>query len=291
MSGSKGFLVFCLAASLHAASFSGASALEFTQRAVAFGPRTAGTEANHKLQAYILDQLRKAGAQVTEDAFVARTPQGEVAMKNIIGKFPGSSGKAIAVTGHFDTKYLPSGRFVGASDGGSSTGVLLELARISAGAARTDDLYLAFFDGEEAFGTWGPADSLYGSRHLAELWNRNGNLARLKALINVDMVGDKNLNISLEGNSDPYVQRLVWKAAADLGRIGNFMTDSQEIEDDHIPFVRLGVRAIDLIDFDYPAWHTEDDTMDKLSAQSLETVGAVVTESVRRLEKLPFGER
>jgi len=272
-----------VAATSTAAGVSGSSALDFTRRAVEFGPRPPGSAANTALQNYILAQLKKHGCEIVEDAFTAKTPKGMVAMKNIIAKFPGKSGKAIALTGHFDTKLLP-GKFVGASDGGSSTGLLLELARVFAHQARIDDLYLVFFDGEEAFGEWSASDSLYGSRHLAERWAKDGTLRRLKGLINLDMIGDKNLGIPLETNGDAALRKLVWSTAADLGYKAYFTNREIGEDDDHMPFVRLGVPAIDVIDIDYPPWHTDGDTMDKLSAQSLEIVGAVIYESVQRLE-------
>jgi glutaminyl-peptide cyclotransferase len=208
-----------------------------------------------------------------------------VAMKNILAKFPGKSGKAIVVTGHFDTKYFASGKFVGASDGGSSTGLLLELAQVLQGQKRADDVYIVFFDGEEAVGDWSDTDSLYGSRHLAERWKKDGMLYKIKALINVDMIGDKNLNVQPDMNSTAVLRRLVWKAAADLGYASSFPNDPLTIDDDHMPFIKLGVPSVDLIDFDYQAWHKEDDTMDKLSAKSLEIVGAVVVEVIARLER------
>lgn len=272
-----------LAATAAAAGVSGISALDFTRRAVEFGPRPPGSAANTALQNYILAQLKKDGCEIIEDAFTAKTPKGMVAMKNIIAKFPGRSGRAIALTGHFDTKLLP-GRFVGASDGGSSTGLLLELARVFARQSRIDDLYLVFFDGEEAFGEWSASDSLYGSRHVAERWAKDGTLRRLKGLINLDMIGDKNLGIPQETNGDAALRKLVWSTAADLGYKAYFVDRQIGEDDDHMPFVRLGVPAIDVIDIDYPPWHTDADTMDKLSAQSLEIVGAVIHESVLRLE-------
>jgi len=241
---------------------------------------------NIALQNYIIAELRKDGCEIIEDAFTAKTPQGMIAMKNIIAKFPGKgpAHRAIAITGHFDTKYFPGRKFVGASDGGSSTGLLLELARVLAHQPRIDDVYLAFFDGEEAFGEWSDTDSLYGSRHLAARWRQDGTLQRLKALINVDMIGDKNLNIPRETNGNAALTNLVWKTAADLGYKA-FFTDQQIGEDDdHMPFVRVGVAAIDLIDIDYPPWHNDTDTMDKLSAQSMEIVGTVVYEVIQRLE-------
>jgi glutaminyl-peptide cyclotransferase len=280
----QALLIAAFAAVASCASFSGAAALEFTRQAVAFGPRPAGSDADRKLQAYIMEQVRVSGAQVSEDAFTAKTPRGEIAMKNILVKFPGKSGKAIAITGHFDTKYFPGRKFVGADDGGSSTGLLVELAKILAGQPRTDDVYLVFFDGEEAFGEWSDTDSLYGSRHLAERWRADGTLKRIKALINVDMIGDKNLDIPTEMNSDPNLGRLVWKTAADLKYQAYFVSQRINEDDDHMPFVKLGVPALDVIDVDYAPWHTDDDTMDKLSAQSLEIVGTVMFEVIHRLE-------
>lgn len=280
------FALWLAAASLSwGANFSGASAFNFTRQVVAFGVRPSGSEANRKLQAYIVAEIKKDGCEVSEDAFIANTPKGEIPMKNIICKFPGKSGKAIVVTGHYDTKLFPGRHFVGANDGGSSTGLLLEMARVVAHEARTDDIYLVWFDGEEAVREqWEGEDNLYGSRHLAAKWRKDGTLARIKALINVDMIGDKNLDIKMETNSNPALNKLVWDTAKALGYGAYFLDEQLATDDDHMPFVKLGVPAIDLIDFDYPPWHTDSDTMDKLSAQSLEIVGTVVLETVHRLE-------
>jgi glutaminyl-peptide cyclotransferase len=278
-------LTLVLAAPAYGAGFSGVQALEFTKHAVDLGPRPPGSAANKALQDYIVAQLKMDGCEIAEDAFTAKTPQGPVAMKNIIAKFPGKSGRAIAVTGHFDTKYFPGRKFVGASDGGSSTGLLLELARTLARKPRIDDVYIVFFDGEEAFGEWTETDSVYGSRHIAERWKKDGTLARLKGLINVDMIGDKNLDIKQEMNSTASLRKLVWNTAADLGYSGFFQSEQMATDDDHMPFIKAGVPALDIIDFDYPPWHTDADTLDKLSAQSLEIVGIVVYESILRLER------
>jgi len=280
-------IAVCLfgASSASAASFSGDAAFEYARHAVGFGPRPSGSEANKKLQAYILEQTRVKGAQVTEDSFVAKTPRGQVPMTNIIVKFPGTSGKAIAITGHFDTKYFPGRRFVGANDGASSTAVLLELAQALAGEARRDDVYLVFFDGEEAVGDWSDTDSVYGSRHLADKWRMDGTLRKLKALINVDMIGDKHLDILQDKNSDPNLRRLVWKTASDLGYQAYFTDETEPMDDDHMPFVRLGVPALDVIDFQYEPWHKDSDTLDKIGGQSMEIVGTVMLETVRRLER------
>ena len=282
----QAFLMVWMSALAYAAGVSGASALEFTRHAVAFGPRPSGSEANRQLQAYILAQLKTCKCQVAEDAFTPQTPKGPVAMKNIVAKFAGKSGKTVVITGHFDTKLFPGRKFVGASDGGSSTGLLLELARVLAGQPRTDDVYLVWLDGEEAVRTeWAGEDNLYGSRHLAERWSKDGTLRKIKGLINIDMIGDKHLDIDQETNGNAALNRLVWKTASDLGYAAYFTKNTRATEDDHIPFVKLGVPAIDLIDFDYEPWHTDDDTMDKLSAQSLEIVGTVVLDVIQRLER------
>jgi glutaminyl-peptide cyclotransferase len=285
MSGCISLLVTALALPVAAGDFSGTAALDFTRRAVEFGPRPPGSEANRKLQAYILAQLKMSGSEVTEDPFTAQTPKGPIAMKNIIARFPGKSGRGIAITGHFDTKLFPGRNFVGASDGGSSTGFLLELSRVLAHQPRVDDVYLVFFDGEEAFGEWTDTDSLYGSRHLADKWRKDGTLTRLKALINIDMIGDKNLDIKQETQGNAALRKLVWSAAAELGYGAFFQNDQQGEEDDHMPFVKLGVPAIDVIDIDYPPWHKDTDTMDKLSARSFDIVGTVIVEAIHRLER------
>jgi glutaminyl-peptide cyclotransferase len=284
-------LVSCAAAAPRPAAaqpkkLSGESALAFTRAAVGFGPRPSGSVAIQRLQAYLRTQLRGFGVSVTEDAFTARTPQGPVAMRNFIVRLPGTTGKAIAITGHYDTKILPG--FVGANDGGSSTGLLLELARVLAKQPRVDDVYLVFFDGEEAVRDWSATDSLYGSRHLAERWAADGTLKRLKALINIDMIGDRDLGLVQVSNSSQSLLQLVWSAARDLGHGRHFTDQAGMIEDDHVPFLNRGVNALDLIDFDYGPnnghWHTAADTLDKLSPRSLEIVGNVLLETIRRLE-------
>jgi glutaminyl-peptide cyclotransferase len=173
---------------------------------------------------------------------------------------------------------------VGADDGGSSTGFLLEMARALQGRPRVDDVYLVWFDGEEAIADSSPTDGIYGSRHLAARWEADGTLKRIKALINVDMIGDKNLGIMRELNSSPRLMNLIWDTARRLGHGKHFLNHGGYVEDDHIPFVRRGVEAANLIDFDKDYWHTAGDTMDKLSARSFEVVGQVLLEVLKRLE-------
>jgi Zn-dependent M28 family amino/carboxypeptidase len=285
----RGAAALILAASAAwAADFNGAAALEFTRHAVDLGPRPPGSAANRKLQAYIEAQLKSLHCQVSFDAFTTQTPAGQVAMRNIIATFPGTSGRALVVTGHFDSKPIPGRVFVGANDGGSSTGFLLELAQVVNSMSHADDIILVWFDGEEAFGEWSDTNGIYGSKHLADKWSREGKLGRIKALINVDMIGDKDLGILEEGNSSAALLKLVWQTAHDLGYGKYFLDSGFATEDDHLPFLRKGVNALDLIDFDYGPnneyWHTEKDTMDKLSAHSLDVVGNVLVAVLRKLQ-------
>ena len=270
------------------AQFDGASALAFTAKAVSFGPRPAGSENSRRLQAYIKAQLRSSGCEVIEDAFVASTPLGPKPMKNLVCRLKGTSGRAVAVTGHYDTKIMPGINFVGANDGGASTGFLLELARVLAAGPRRDDVYLVWFDGEEAVSHWTSADSLYGSRHLAGRWAGDGTLKKLKALMNIDMIGDRNLGIIQEWHSDARLRELVWRTAAELGHGDAFLSATGAIEDDHKPFLDQGVAALDLIDFEYGPenayWHTEKDSMDKLAARSFQVVGDVVLAALKKME-------
>jgi len=215
-------------------------------------------------------------------------------MVNIIAKFPGKSGKAVVVAGHYDTKHIPMVHFLGANDAGSSTGFLLEFARVVSTLQHPDDIYLVFFDGEEAVATWSDVDSLYGSRHLASVWAADKMLPRIRALINVDMIGDKDLDISNDSTSSQSLRDQVWRIAAKLGDAKYFRKEEGGVEDDHKPFVDAGVNAIDIIDLDYGPrtaeapngayWHTAADTMDKLSAHSFQVVGDVVLDLVKELE-------
>jgi glutaminyl-peptide cyclotransferase len=267
-------------------NFSGTAALNFAARVVAFGPRPSGSAANTRQRAYIHEQLVTCRCEVSNDTFAAQTPDGPVAMENIIAKFPGKSGRAIAITGHFDTKKMTN--FVGANDGASSTGILLEMAVVLTGRPRTDDVYIVFFDGEEAVRDWTDTDSVYGSRHLAQKWTEDDTNLRMKALINVDMTGDKDLDIVFESSSSPSLRKLVWDAADALGYSAFFLRQPNEVEDDHIPFLQAGVKALDLIDFDYGPgnayWHTPQDNLDKLGARSFQVIGDVLMRVIPELE-------
>jgi glutaminyl-peptide cyclotransferase len=281
----SGLVVSQLLSGASQKSFSGVDAFGFTRQAVALGPRPDGSPAIAKLRSMIKQQLAACMCEAISDRFTAKTPDGPVPMENIIAKFAGKSGRAIAITGHYDTKKMAN--FVGANDGGSSTGVLLELAAVLAGRPRIADVYLVFFDGEEAFHEWSGTDSLYGSRHLAEKWSADGTNQRLKALINVDMTGDKNLRLVWDTNSAASVRKLLWDVADSLGYSSSFPRQGNAINDDHMPFLNAGVRAVDLIDFDSQNtfWHTPQDTLDKLDPRSFEVIGAVVMKSIAELEQ------
>jgi len=236
-----------------------------------------------------MSELKPLGGELSLDAFTAQTPAGPLQMANILLKFPGTSGKRVVITGHYDTKKIPIVHFVGANDAGSSTGFLIEFAKVAAGLKHADDIFIIFFDGEEALGEWSDTDSRYGSRQIAAKWLADGTLPRIEALINVDMVGDKYLDISNDSNSSESLRADVQKIAAKLGDSKFFRTEPGGIDDDHKPFGDLGVSVIDIIDLDYGPngsyWHTAQDTMDKLSAHSLQVVGDVVLELVKELEQ------
>lgn len=278
-----------LEAAAGAASFSGATALADTRKAVSFGERPAGSEALAKLRKWIVSELKPLGGELTLDSFKGETPTGPIPMTNIILKFPGTSGKAVVVTGHYDTKRIPMVNFVGANDGGSSTGFLIEFARVISKLKHPDDIYIVFFDGEEAVGEWSATDSVYGSRQLAAKWGADGTLKRIKALINIDMIGDKDLKILNDDNSSQGLRALIWGIAGKLGDAQYFEQNHSGIDDDHMPFVNAGVNAVDIIDFNYGPnnsyWHTAQDTMDKLSAHSLQVVGNVIVGAVEELEQ------
>ena len=267
-------------------AFRGDAALEFTRKMVSFGPRPSGSAAHASMQAYLAAQLKAFRCATEELPFVASTPNGPVKMKNFIVRIPGTSTRPVVISGHYDTKLLQ--RFVGANDGGSSAGLLLEMARVLCdGAKGPDPVWLVWLDGEESVHQWSEADSLYGSRWLASKWKADGTAKRVKVLINVDMIGDRDLNLLVDQNSSSQVRELFWQSARSLG-YGQYLTGGTgAIDDDHIPFAKLGIPVLDVIDFDYGPgnsyWHTERDTVDKLSARSFQIVGDVLLRVIHKL--------
>jgi glutaminyl-peptide cyclotransferase len=252
---------------------------------VGFGPRPADSDAVAKTRAYIVAELEKAGLKPQLDEFDARTPRGLKHMVNIRASRTGAKPSIIAVTGHYDTKLFENIRFVGANDGGSSAAWLLEFARCTRDLRLENTLEFIFFDGEEAVVDWTDDDSVYGSRHDVERRSRNKTSNDLKAMILVDMIGDKNLNVRREGQSTRWLKDIIWGTAQSIGYAKEFPNDEIEVSDDHIPYLKAGVPAVDLIDFDYPAWHTDADTLDKVSARSLKIVGDVVYWSLPAIDR------
>ncbi len=264
-------------------------AFEYTREVTALGPRYMGSENHKKLERYILDHLK--GDQVEEDAFTADTVEGKFPVRNIIAKFPGTKDGIIAILGHYDTNYpLRNTGYVGANDGGSSTAILLEYANQLRGKKRDGySVWLVWTDGEEAVRQWSETDSLYGTRHLAEKWEKDGTLKKIKALLVMDMIADADLDILRDTNSTPWLLDLIYQAAERGGYQSHFYAYQGAEEDDHIPFVKRGVPCADVIDIDYGYndvfHHTPQDTMDKLSPNSLEIVGNTTLETIRLLDR------
>ena len=207
-------------------------------------------------------------------------------MVNVIATIPGRRPDRIALATHYDTKLFREFRFVGANDGASSTAALLELGRVLKARQNEFTIELLFFDGEEAVVDWDRNnDNTYGSRHYVETAQKAGTLAGLKALVLLDMIGDRNLTIRRDSNSTPWLTDIVWASAARLGHRANFLHEDTTIDDDHMPFLRAGVPAVDIIDLDYAAWHTAQDDLDHVSARSLQIVGDVVLDAIPQIER------
>jgi len=275
-----------------ATSFDGARAFDHLERIVAIGPRPAGSPALRQTRAYITRQLTAIGLTVQEQPFTVVTPIGHVEMVNLVVRLEGERADRILLAGHYDTKLMPGAPFVGANDGGSSAAFLIELARVLASRPRAFTYELIWFDGEEAFctgwtecGTPAAPDNTYGSRHYVAAARAAGVLSELRALILVDMIGDRRLEIRRDANSTPWLVDLVWDAARHLGHQRIFVDATTTIEDDHLPFLRAGVPAVDIIDLDYPAWHTPGDTLEQVSATSLQIVGDVVLDALPEIER------
>lgn len=264
-------------------------AFQYIKEIVAFGPRPMGSENHKKLENYITAHLK--GDQVEDDASTADTVEGRFPVRNIIAKYPGTKDGIIVILGHYDTVYpLRNSGFVGANDGGSSTAILLEYANQLRGKKRDGySVWLVWTDGEEAVRQWSETDSLYGTRHLAEKWEKDGTLKKIKALLVMDMIGDADLNIDRDTNSTPWLSDLVYTAAERGGYQSHFYARTGGIEDDHIPFVKRGVPSADIIDLNYGYnnvfHHTPQDTIDKLSPKSLEIVGNTTLEAIRLLDR------
>jgi Zn-dependent M28 family amino/carboxypeptidase len=233
--------------------------------------------------------LRGYGYEVQVDEFEAVTPYGGKVMKNLIARKGASSRGVVALASHYDTKLMEGIEFVGANDPGSSAGLLIELARVLSEERGTLDYWFVFLDGEEAFVDWSTFDSTYGSRHLAKRWQQDGTAGRIRALILLDMIGDRNLDILKESHSTRWLSDLVWETAAKTGLQGILSKYAGAVEDDHLPFLEAGIPSVDIIDLNYGPGnsfhHTTADTLDKVSPESMEKVGRLVLAVLGELQK------
>lgn len=277
----------CLTTAQHTSGvpFDGARAFEHLRRVMAIGPRPAGSPGAAKTREYITQQLTALAVPVERQAFDARTPLGGIRMINLRATIPGRvPGPRLLVAGHYDTKLFHDITFVGANDGGSSTAFLLELARVLMRRPEAGlTIELVFFDGEEAVVEWEGDDNTYGSRYYVDAARRDGTLNEIGALVLVDMIGDTNLRIRREAYSTPWLTDIIWRHARTLGR-PEFVEESLPVLDDHVPFLAAGVPAVNIIDMDYPAWHTAADDLDRVSPQSLQVVGDVLLSALPDIE-------
>ncbi|MBN1675437.1 MAG: M28 family peptidase [Kiritimatiellae bacterium] len=279
-------------AELDPGRLSGTNALEEVRRFVALGLRDSGTPGAERAAEYLAGRLRALGLEPVVDAFKDRSPKGETTFRNVTATVPGTAPGLIVLGSHYDTKAGLGPAFEGANDSGSSTGLLLELGRLLVNGPRERPaVMLAFFDGEECMVDYGPFDGLHGSRRLAAELKRTGQAAAVQAVIILDMIGDRDLSVTLPRNATPDLRTRVFHAAREEGIREKFALGSGPILDDHVPFLERGMPAVDIIDFQFGSapgrndyWHTTADSMDKLSAESLERVGRVV---VRVLNTLP----
>jgi Zn-dependent M28 family amino/carboxypeptidase len=270
--------------------FNASRAMQYLKEIVAYGPRPIGSKNHQKVETYILSHLK--GDDVEQDAFEINTSEGKFPVRNIIAKFPGTRDGIIVIASHYDTNWpLRNTSYVGANDGASSSALLLEIANQLRGKKRDGySVWLLWDDAEESMRLpWYDPESLYGVRHLAEKWEKDGTLKKMKVFLLEDLIGDADLNIDRDSNSTPWVEDLVYQAATRVGYQSHFFRRQNTVEDDHAPFLQRGVPAADLIDFDYGYnnvfWHTTQDTVDKLSPKSLSIVGTVTLETVRLLDQ------
>jgi Zn-dependent M28 family amino/carboxypeptidase len=264
--------------------FDGKRVFAHVAKQVSFGPRPSGSQAIVNLQDYLQSELKSYGCNVEADSFGADTPVGRLPMKNILVKILGEKPGVILLGTHYDTKILDN--FVGADDGGSSTALMLELARLVCAQHGRYAVWIAFFDGEEAVKVWSDSDGRYGSRQMAARFAASGDIKKIKAFLLADIVGGRNAQFLRESSSTPALIDLVWNTAAKLGYSALFLNNTTSAEDDHDPFLKRGVPAVDVIaDFmNNGYWHTPQDSLDKISPETLAIVGHVFLESVKQLQ-------
>jgi Zn-dependent M28 family amino/carboxypeptidase len=269
--------------------FDSARAFEHLKQMVAIGPRPSGSPQLRQTRAYITRQLSSFGLKVEEQPFTAQTPIGPIEMVNLIVRLPGKRQDRLLITGHYDTKLFKDQVFVGASDGASSGAFLIELARVLKDQPRELTHELVWFDGEEAVIAWDKdKDSTYGSRYYVQAAQKAGAVKTIKAMVLIDMIGDRDLQIRRDSNSTPWLNEVVWAAARRVGHGGTFVDEPTAIEDDHLPFLKVGIPSVDIIDLDYTAWHHQQECCDdisRVSARSLQIVGDVVIAALPDIEK------
>ncbi|HEX8355504.1 MAG TPA: M28 family metallopeptidase [Pyrinomonadaceae bacterium] len=279
-----------------ATPFNGPRAFEHVRKLVEFGPRPSGSKALERARRYIVEQV---GGKLEE--WVADTPAGRVKMANVVAEVKGETDDTIVIASHYDTKRFEEFDFVGANDGGSSTGALIEIARVLklSGKPGRFTYRLVFFDGEEAVcrewdecGKPGAPDNTYGSRHHVSRLKARNLFGRVRAVVLLDMVGYEKLELGRDELSTPWLVDILWRTARELGHARHFVERAESVGgDDHVPFLRAGVPAVDLIQLGtYPHWHTPEDTLDKVAPSSLKAVGDVVLASLPRLEDRLRGE-
>lgn len=270
--------------------FNADRAMQYVKEIVAFGPRPIGSKNHLKVENYILSHLKSD--QVEHDDFDVNTTEGRFPVHNIIAKFPGTRDGIIVIASHYDTNWpLRNINYVGANDGASSSALLLEMANQLRGKKLEGySIWLLWDDAEESMRLpWYDPESLYGVRHLAQKWQDDGTLKKIKAFLLEDMIGDADLNILRDTNSTPWLEDLLLQAATNLGDQSHFYALQGAEIDDHIPFVQHGVPAADIYDPEYGYndvfHHTVQDTVDKLSPKSLVIIGTTTLETVRLLNK------
>ena len=264
--------------------FDGKRAFAHVAKQVSFGPHPSGSPAIAQVQEYLLSELKSYGCTVETDAFTSDTPIGRLPMKNILVKSPGEKPGVILLGTHYDTLLMDN--FVGADDAGSSTAVMLELARLLCPQKGKYAVWIAFFDGEEAMKRWSDTDSRYGSRQMAARLSTSGDIKKIRAFLLADIVGGRKAYFPRESSSTPALVDLIWNTAAKLGYSAIFLSESTSAQDDHDSFLKRGVPSVDVIgDFlNNGYWHTPQDSLDKISAKSLAIVGHVFLESVKQLQ-------
>ncbi len=257
-------------------------------------PRDAGTLRGRLAAHWILDRVSRSGVDATLDKFRAPTPDGEKPFANVIVEFPGTKTNAawIVVMSHFDTMPNIGEGFQGANDGASTSGLLIALANAIRRAGRpAENIALVWTDGEECRKSYGPNDGFQGSRRLADSYRARNRV--VKAAICLDMLGDKDLNITIPANTTPILKDITLAAAKRIGAEKKIVyKDDIVVKDDHSAFLEIGYPSIDMIDFDFGSapglndwWHTPNDTLDKVSTASLLISGRLTAEILNTLQR------